>query len=323
MTKKRYKLKIDGFIYLAVIIVIIILCFKGINAYKTYKYHKTTEYKLITVGYSKDEIKILSKNLNEKELLNLTTKKKNAKLIKLMSNKKYLHKNYNKYLNYMDLNPNKELDDVINTINLHLNYTFYEDTKETDTKKENLMLVNKYNYLKEDYIPDNLVTISTKYSWGTAGSQKIKKEVFDEFLKMHEDANLNGIYLMVSSSYRDYNSQKQVYDNYEKNHGEAYADKIAARPGYSEHQTGLSLDIFSLEEPSQATFKDSKAYAWLKDNAHNYGFIVRYPDGKENITGFKFEPWHYRYVGKEAAKYIYENQITFEEYYVYNIENKK
>ncbi|MBO4601118.1 MAG: M15 family metallopeptidase [Bacilli bacterium] len=323
MKKKKYKLKIDGFLYLAFIIVVIVLIFKGINAYKTYKYHKTTEYKLITAGYTDKEIKLLDKYLDEKELLALSSKKKDKKLITLMSNQHYLHKHYNDYLEYISLNPNKEIDDVVKTINLHLNYAFYEDTTPTDTSKEYLILVNKYNYLGEDFKPDDLVTISTKYSWGNYGTHTIRKEVFDAFLKMHEDANQNGIYLMINSSYRDFNSQTIVYNNYLKRHGEPYADKYAARPGFSEHQTGLALDIFSIEGALRDTFKDSSAYLWLKDNAYKYGFILRYPEGKENITGFSFEPWHYRYVGVDAAKYIYENQITFEEYYVYNIENKK
>lgn len=322
MVRKKYKLKKDVFLYIAVIIVFIILINKGLNAYKTYKYHQTTEYKLITAGYTKKEIKIISKNLNEKELLKLSKEKKNEKLVTLMSNKLYIHKHYKDYLDYINIFPNKDINEVINTINLHLNYAFYEDTKPTDISKEYLMIVNKYNYLDESFAPDDIVTISTKYSWGSYGTHSIRKEVFDAFLKMHEDANQNGIYLMINSSYRDYKSQTIVYNNYLKNHGEAYADKYAARPGYSEHQTGLALDIFSIDGALRNTFKDSQAYAWLKDNAHKYGFIIRYPEGKENITGFSFEPWHYRYVGIEAAKYIYENQITFEEYYTYNVENK-
>ncbi len=320
VTKKKYRLKKDVFLYIAVVIVAIVLVNKGINVYKTYKYHQTTEYKLITVGYSKKDIKILSKYLNDKELLKLTKEKKNDKLVNLMSNKLYLHKHYQDYLDYIDIFPSKTIDEVIKTINLHLNYAFYEDAKPTDLSKENLIIVNKYNYLDESFSPEDLVTISTKYSWGSPGTHTIRKEVFDAFLKMHEDANQNGIYLMVNSSYRDFNSQTIVYNNYLKNHGEAYADKYAARPGYSEHQTGLALDIFSIDGALRNTFKDTPAYAWLKDNSYKYGFIIRYPEGKEDITGFSFEPWHYRYVGIDAAKYIYENDITLEEYYVYNID---
>lgn len=319
--KKRYKLKFDAILYLAVIIVLIILANKGLSAYKTYKYHKTTEYKLTTVGYTKKEIKTLSKYLNKKELSNLTTKKKDKSLILLMNSKLYLHKNLDEYIEYLDLNPSKTIDEIINTVNIHHNYAYYEKTFKTDTSLNYSLIVNKYYYLTEDYVPDDLVAISTKYSWGSSGTQKVRKEAYDQYLKMHEAANSEAnIYLMVNSSYREYKKQDQVYNNYRVNHGEAYADKIAARPGFSEHQTGLALDIFEIKNSQQATFKDTEAYKWLKDNSYKYGFILRYPEGKENITGYNFESWHYRYVGVDLAKKIYNSNLTFDEYYAYYIE---
>lgn len=319
--RKKLRLKVDIFLYLAVIIVIIIIANKGINAYKTYKYHQTTEYKLITVGYTKKDIKLLSKYLNENDLLNLTKNKKDKILLGLMSSKLYLHKNLNEYKEYYDVNQNKSFDEIINTVNIHRNYEYYEKNIDTDLNKNYEMLVNKYYFLNENYVPDDLVTISTKFSWGNLGSQKIRKEAYDAYLKMHDAARSEAnIYLMVNSSYRDYQSQQRVYNNYKNNHGEAYADKIAARPGHSEHQTGLSLDIFSISNPSQTTFKDSDSYAWLKDNCYRFGFILRYPEGKENITGYNFESWHYRYVGIETAKKVYESGLTYDEYYAYYIE---
>lgn len=319
-TRKKYKLKPDAFLYLAVIIVLIILANKGCTMIKNHKYHQTTEYKLITNGYSKSDIKVLSKYLSEKELISLSKKKKDTKLISLMKNKNYKHKNYNDYLEYMDLNHDKTIDEIIHTVNLHLNYDFYEDTKATDLSKNTLILVNKYNSLSEDYIPDDLVVITTKYSWGTNGSQKIRNDAFNQFVKMHEDAEASDIYLMVGLSFRTYEKQSQVYKSYKNLYGEAAADKIAARAGFSEHQTGLALDIFSLKDSLQDTFKDSDTYAWLKENSYKYGFILRYPEGKEKITGFTFEPWHYRYVGVEDAKKIHDLDITFEEYYINYIE---
>lgn len=319
--RKRYKLKIDIFLYIAVLIVIIVLAKKGINYYKEYQYHKTTEYKLITAGYNKKEIKILDKYLDEKELLKLTKEPKNTTLLNLMSNKLYIHKNLNEYLEYFDLNSNKTFDEIIQTVNIHRNHEYYETTYDTDLNQGYGILVNKYYHLSNDYEPDDLVTISTKYSWGSSGSQKVRKEAYDAYLDMHNAANTEaGIYLMVNSSYRNYSSQERVYNNYKTNHGEAFADGIAARPGFSEHQTGLALDIFSIKNPAQATFKDSDAYKWLKDNSYKYGFILRYPDGKENITGYKFESWHYRYVGKDLAKKVYDSGLTFDEYYAYYLE---
>ena len=181
------------------------------------------------------------------------------------------------------------------------------------------MLVNKYYYLDENYEPENLVTISQNYSWGEKGSQKATEETYEAFLDMWEDAHNEGYYLMVSSSYRTYKKQDLVYTDYEDARGTEYADTIAARPGYSEHQTGYTLDIFEKSNSSQKTFHETEVYSWLKNNAHNYGFILRYPEDKENITGYSFESWHYRYVGIEAANYIYNNNITFDEYYAYFI----
>ena len=319
--RKKLKLKIDGFLYLAVIIILVVLAKKGINYYHEYQYHKTTEYKLITVGYSKKDIKLLSKYYNEKELLELTKNKKNTTLLSLMSNDKYLHKNLAEYQEYADLNSNKTTDEIIQIVNIHRNHEYYEYSLDTDLSKEYAIIVNKYYHLSSDYEPDDLATISTKYSWGTLGSQKVRQEAYDAYIEMHQAAQAEAnIYLMVNSSYRKYSDQERVYNEYKKNHGEAYADSIAARPGYSEHQTGLALDIFSLNSSAQATFKDSDAYKWLLDNSYKYGFILRYPENKENITGYNFESWHYRYVGKDLAKKIYESGLTFDEYYAYYLE---
>lgn len=154
------------------------------------------------------------------------------------------------------------------------------------------------------------------------GSQKTRKVVYDAFLEMWESANdETGIWLMVNSSYRDYASQKEVYDNYASSKkSEKYADSIAARPGHSEHETGLALDIFTKTSSNKNTFKDTDAFVWLKENSYKYGFILRYPSDKVDITGYDFESWHYRYVGKDIAQYIYDNNITFDEYYAYNLD---
>ena len=129
---------------------------------------------------------------------------------------------------------------------------------------------------------------------------------------MFDDAKKEGLTLYVNSAYRSYNSQKEVYQEYVVSHGKD-ASKYAAMPGYSEHQTGLALDIFKPGTTTK-TFENTKEAAWLAKNAHKYGFILRYPKGKENITGYAYESWHYRYVGIDIAKKIFEENITFEEY---------
>ena len=126
------------------------------------------------------------------------------------------------------------------------------------------------------------------------------------------DSINEGLNISITSAYRSYNEQKELYNTYLKLYGKSYVDRYVALPGYSEHQTGLAIDLESLECD---IFGNSKEYLWIKENAYNYGFIIRYQKGKEKITGYGAEEWHIRYVGEKAAEYIYKNNITFEEYY--------
>ena len=102
-----------------------------------------------------------------------------------------------------------------------------------------------------------------------------------------------------------------------RNKGQEYTDLHEARPGFSEYQTGLSLELIHGKNENQDEFKDSKEFAWLKNNAYKYGFILRYPEGKENITGFSYKPYYFRYVGRNASRIIWKENIALEEYYAY------
>ena len=316
---KRRKLKKQVYFILIGIILFIGLIIFGINRYNLYKYHQTNEYKLIEIGYSNDEIQNILE-FDEEKINYFLNNTKNTKIIDLLNETYYLDKNFDKYISYMNEHSNLSTTDVIRNINIHLDKDFYEETYPTDTKLDTSMLVNKYYYLSEDYVPDDLVTVSQTYSWGEAGSQRVREIVYNAFLDMWNVANDAGYYLMINSSYRTYQDQESVYNNYRNTSGQTYADSIAARPGYSEHQTGLAIDIFSRTNTSSATFASSEEASWLKENAYKYGFILRYPEGKEDITGTTYEAWHYRYVGVDIATYIYEHNITFDEYYAYFLE---
>ena len=202
-------------------------------------------------------------------------------------------------------------------INVHADKEYYEDIEDTDISKENLMLVNKYHKLSEDYTPKEVTTISLKYAYP---DNKLAKETLEAYEKMWKSAKNDGITLIATSAYRTYESQENVYDKFLRN-GEEYADNYAARPGFSEHQTGLSVDIFGYGT-TKKTFEDSPSFNWLKENAHKFGFILRYPKGKEYLTGYNYEAWHYRYVGIKDATKIKNENITFDEYYAYYIENE-
>ena len=129
---------------------------------------------------------------------------------------------------------------------------------------------------------------------------------------MKNDAKNNNINLYIRSGFRSYNTQVSLYNNYVKRDGKAAADTYSARAGHSEHQTGLAADINSLDQ----SFINTKEGKWLNDNCYKYGFIIRYPKGKESITGYIYEPWHIRYVGTDISSKLYNNGnwITLEEY---------
>ena len=234
-------------------------------------------------------------------------------ILSLMKEKYYIHDNLNRYLKYKE---NHDLDNhnIILEVNSNLDQTFYVDTEPADLSKGNLILVNKYYYLASDYVPDDMVTISPQYGV----QQYLKKEVYDAYIDMWNDAKKEGLNLYINSPYRSYNTQSGLYNNYVARDGKALADTYSARPGYSEHQTGLAFDVTSLTTNFD-TFAYSNEYAWLQDNAYKYGFFLRYPKGKEYITGYQYESWHYRYVGTDIATYIHDNDITYEEYYAYFI----
>ncbi len=188
---------------------------------------------------------------------------------------------------------------------------FYEDIKPIEHPESIQVLVNKNNQLAMDYIPSDLEQISLNYA---IEGQYLKKEAKEKFEQLSKDASELGYQIIASSTYRSYAYQSQLYEYYIKTKGLEYADLCSARPGHSEHQTGLAVDVMGSNHDYDQ-FELSVEFPWMKENAYQYGFILRYPKGKENITGFKYEPWHYRYVGVELAKLLYENNWTLDEYY--------
>lgn len=187
-----------------------------------------------------------------------------------------------------------------------------------------LILVNKKHLLSRDYIPKDLV-LYTVYNgpkidpnYQTLVCQKVLKM----FNKINRKAQKHHYTYIIDSAYRSYKYQEKILNEVLKEKGqEAY--KTVAIPGSSEHQTGLAIDIaLSINGIYTDKFKDDDPeIVFLQSIAYKYGFILRYPKGKENITGFSYEYWHYRYVGKKAAKYIYKNKLTLEEYH--EIKGKK
>jgi len=194
-----------------------------------------------------------------------------------------------------------------------------KDTVFADTTKGIFIMVNKTHKLLMDFVPADLVKISEKHGDSTL---MIKREVYKAYIKMYDDAKNDGVNLWITSAYRTYQYQKQLYDTAVKKNGIATANKDTAKPGFSEHQTGLAIDIVIARGYKFEGFEKTKQFKWLSSLAHEYGFILRYPKDKEAITSYMYEPWHYRYVGIETAKKIKELNITYEEYYEQFINNQ-
>lgn len=177
-----------------------------------------------------------------------------------------------------------------------------------------LILVNKNNYLEETFVPNDLEYLNISFS-GTQSSRYLSKEAAEAVEKMFADAKKDGINLIGRSGYRSYATQKATYASKVESLGLEQANRFSAKAGASEHQTGLAIDIISSEYGKLHTdFQYTDTYKWLENNCAKYGFILRYTKGKYDVTGYSFEPWHYRYVGIEHAEKIMKENLTLEEY---------
>jgi D-alanyl-D-alanine carboxypeptidase len=181
------------------------------------------------------------------------------------------------------------------------------------------ILVNKENSLDSEYIPHNLVNTNTRANMHLKKNHKVLLVdiVFKMFNKMKKDALKYGYDIDVDSGYRSYEYQKQILDKFIESVGEERAKETIAEPGKSEHQTGLAVDfcLFINGSYIDDITDEQEETKWIHKNCYKYGFILRYPKGKEDITGYSYEPWHLRFVGKRLAKYIYNNNITLEEFW--------
>lgn len=256
--------------------------------------------KLIKIGYNAKEINtIYDKTNNINSILNNNYKEN---ILDILNSDYYKEDNLERYLKYNS-------DNTVLDVNMYLDYNFYEhiiDVKEID----NLTIVNKYYKLDKNYKPE-LVSVNSKYAINE--KQLLTKEAKNAFEEMCEAAKKDGINIYSGSAYRSYDYQNTLYNNRVKTDGLDYANKTAAKAGHSEHQTGLAIDITKSKWANYIE-SDDKEYEWLIDNSYKYGYILRYPEGKEHITGYMYEPWHFRYITTEIATELKEKNITYEEY---------
>lgn len=222
-----------------------------------------------------------------------------------------------RYINYQKKNKNLSIEDVVMNVNIGLDKPYYTNTKPAKNLNTNLILVNKYHYLTKNYVPNNLVPINPDYA---RSGMSLVKEAKEAFEKLSQDAKQDNMMIFAISSYRSYDYQLNLYNTYVAADGKKAVDTYSARAGFSEHQTGLVVDVYDGITP-YTSFEETKEFKWMQENAHKYGFILRYPKDKVKITGYQYESWHYRYVGKKIAKIIKEANLSLEEYYVKEVEN--
>ncbi|MCR5794561.1 MAG: M15 family metallopeptidase [Solobacterium sp.] len=186
-----------------------------------------------------------------------------------------------------------------------------EQSRFFDTKSL-LLCANKKHKLPNNYEPEDLCEPSVPFKTKPCTVREVMKKDLEA---LFEEAKNQSLDLYLLSGYRSDAQQEEVYEEITRTNGEEYAEKYSSRAGYSEHQTGLAVDIMNNGEALEAEFAASDEGKWLKDNAYRYGFILRYPEGCEEHTGFAYEPWHFRYIGREEAKKVYESGKCFEDYY--------
>jgi len=316
-TKKKIKIKIrvkwkNLIILLLVTAIVIFLLIKWIGWITTSLQENHKKDPEVKEKKSKEEKpKEIKKEKTEDE-------KKLEKLNNINQQIDYFNmNNLDRYLSYKDKNNDMEITQIIKNVNMNLDYEFYENIEPAKYLNTLQILVNKHYYLEKDYEPDNLETISTKYA---LSGMKMVKEAKEAFEEMASDAKKEKLNIIAMSTYRSYDYQVNLYNRYVNSDGKEAADTYSGRPGQSEHQTGLAADVYD-GEIDYTNFEKTNEFKWMQEHAHEYGFILRYPKDKEKETGYIYESWHYRYVGKDVATYIKENNITYEEYYATKIKD--
>ncbi len=304
-----------------------------------------------TVEKMIEENKYKSEYLKEYIKINLQEREDFANLVNLFLNKNYNAEEINnifEYLNdtnqkkltemdYIDLKEyfkisNMEVDkidryetyqkekkvsvnDAVTKVNIGLDLEFYSEIETIKDPDSYTTLLNKYRGLPENYVPEDLTSLSINKNY------KLRKEAAEAYENLQSAALLDNVKFYPFSAYRTKAYQNNLYTNYAKRDGTSAADTYSARPRHSEHELGLAVDIRSDGLSDNLT---DEHYTWMLNNSYKYGFIVRYAKGSTPITGYIEEPWHLRFLGVDVATDVHEKGITFDEYYdLYLKENHK
>lgn len=279
---------------------------------------------LLSLGYKNDEINLFYEKLPDN--INVITSNEYDKNISNYLTLSYFNiDNLDRYIKYENndnkftsvydtttIKDNYNYEDTVTFVNAYLDKDYYTNdialSKEEEKKID--VIVNKYYKLSKDYEPDDLTKIDSKFASGS--NQRLRKEAAIKFEEMAAEALKNGYKIYAGSTYRSYDYQLGLYNRYVAKDGFDEAETYSARAGYSEHQLGLAVDI--INGKWEYLSENDEEYEWLIDNSYKYGFILRYPRGKEYITGYVFEDWHFRYLGIDLATKVYNSKLTYDEY---------
>ena len=311
MKKRKRKLNYFNIFKLIILIVLIIT---SINLIKNISFNKKIYNDIkgdnLTININKKYLKLNNKNLEYIKKSNVKVKIKEKNISYIIDNSKLKKKNYikidsySKRINKKDFNNSKGYFILTNEnikdgeiVNVKLpKYLIKNGYVDVYGVKN-----NKYKIIKQKEKIKNsrvIFNIDTKYDSYCFVYVKLK-DIID---------NIN---LWIASGFRSYDTQNELYNKYVSEVGKEKADTFSARAGFSEHQTGYAMDLNIVD----SSFEGTKEAKWIEANCYKYGFIIRYPKDKQNITGYKYEPWHVRYLGNEKAKIIYDSKLTLEEYY--------
>ena len=281
----------------------------------------TADYilKMNDLGYSNEVIDYVVRNLSKKQITDFLSRKYNKDFEEYTKTQLFTYKKYDRYLDYQKENKKLSIDDVVTRIELNLDKTYYEDSIMVKNPNDITVLTNKYLEIDEDYEPDDLVDMDDDYANNRYGQKQLRKEAYDKFVEMCNASREDGVNFYAESAYRSYNYQNTIYKNYVYNNGQEEADKYAAKPGYSEHELGLAIDLANIWTITEK----GEEYKWLTRNAYKYGYIIRYKEEWEDVTGYSAESWHIRYIGVEHATMVHKKNMPYEEYYIKYIANKK
>lgn len=283
------------------IIILFVICIFSLFRFIYYKQEQNPNLLLHDTNLSNDDVNFIINN--DIDLDNL---------------KKYLpYKNFNLY-NYFHYEKLRTANNYshLSSINFYNNPNYYDNyinPKKALFIDSPLILVNKSFYLTKDYVPSNLLSVLQFQIKFLNDEILLKKEALENYQIMYDNAKNDNIHFYIYSGYRSYDRQHYLYYTIYND------DTISARPGHSEHQTGYAIDISTLDAGLTLYFEKTKEYDWLINNCFKYGFILRYPKGKEIYTSYVFEPWHFRYVG-DIARFITENDLTLEQYIIEYLE---